>query len=403
MLDLDKSGWETVRLGEVVRPSKEKCDPTDGSVERYVAGEHMDTDDLHIHRWGDVGDGYLGPAFHRRFHPGQVLYGSRRTYLRKVAVADFDGVCANTTFVLDAVPTLLSPRFLPFVMSSEPFHAFAVAESRGSVNPYVNWSDIARFEFSLPPLEEQERIADLLGVVERHSEALRSLICTLQTARDGCRAEVLRGLAPTTEVGPLWDMGESSPTTAIMDVAEVRAGATPLRGEHERYFADGNVPWVKTLDLNEGTITQTDENITQAAVDENSCKVRPAGTVLIAMYGGFNQIGRTGLLGVPAATNQAVAALEALDPGVRPRYLLEVLQAGRPWWRRVAASSRKDPNITKADIERFRFPLPPAAVQDDIIARLSQFDATIQDVVAEQDTCSALRRWMSELVFGEEG
>src|SRR3954454_23880307 len=130
-LNLDKSTWRRVALGDVAEASKEKVDPTDGTVTRYVAGEHMDRDDLTIHRWGEVGDGYLGPAFHRRFRPGQVLYGSRRTYLRKVAVADFDGVCANTTFVVQPRdPDRLLPEFLPWVMTSESFHAFAIAESK---------------------------------------------------------------------------------------------------------------------------------------------------------------------------------------------------------------------------------------------------------------------------------
>jgi type I restriction enzyme, S subunit len=86
-----------VKFGDVVRQVKDKVDPKDSGLERYVAGEHMETDNLHIRRWGTIGDGYLGPAFHMRFKPGQVLYGSRRTYLRKVAVAEFEGITANTT------------------------------------------------------------------------------------------------------------------------------------------------------------------------------------------------------------------------------------------------------------------------------------------------------------------
>jgi type I restriction enzyme S subunit len=173
-LKLDKSGWVRVSLGTVAAASKEKVDPSDGTVDRYVAGDHMDSDDLKIHRWGGPSDTDLGPAFHRRFHPGQVLYGSRRTYLRKVAVADFEGVCANTTFVVETRDSSrLLQEFLPFVMSSEPFHAFAIAESKGSVNPYVNWSDIERYEFDLPPLDEQERIAELLWALYHHREALR--------------------------------------------------------------------------------------------------------------------------------------------------------------------------------------------------------------------------------------
>lgn len=71
-LQLDKSGWKRVSLGEIAAASKERVDPTDGSVDRFVAGEHMDTDDLKIHRWGDPAEIDLGPAFHRRFRVGQV-------------------------------------------------------------------------------------------------------------------------------------------------------------------------------------------------------------------------------------------------------------------------------------------------------------------------------------------
>jgi len=133
--------WKRVKFGDVIRQVKTKVDPDTAGVERYVAGEHMDTDDLRIRRWGEVGDGYLGPAFHMRFKPGQVLYGSRRTYLRKVAVADFEGICANTTFVLESAdPSRLLPEFLPVVMQTEEFHEHSKRESKGSVNPYVNYS-----------------------------------------------------------------------------------------------------------------------------------------------------------------------------------------------------------------------------------------------------------------------
>ena len=103
------AGWNSVRLGDVVRSTKVNADPASAGLDRYVAGEHMRTDDLHIRSWGTVGDGYLGPAFHRRFTTGQVLYGSRRTYLRKVAIAEFDGICANTTLVLEPSSDELLP------------------------------------------------------------------------------------------------------------------------------------------------------------------------------------------------------------------------------------------------------------------------------------------------------
>lgn len=192
MLNLAKNNWKHVTLGDVASASKERCDPERRTVERYVAGEHMDTDDLKIHRWGVIGDGYLGPAFHRRFRQGQVLYGSRRTYLRKVAVADFDGICANTTFVVETCDrNVLLQEFLPFIMTAERFHAFAISESKGSVNPYVNWSDIARYQFVLPPLSEQKRVADLLWAMQRHRRSLQALAQHLQEDVDLILAERL--------------------------------------------------------------------------------------------------------------------------------------------------------------------------------------------------------------------
>ncbi len=155
----DRSKWKRVRFGDVVKQMKEQVDPEADGVERYVAGEHMETENVHIRKWGTVGDGYLGPAFIRGFRKGQVLYGSRRTYLKKVAVAEWDGATANTTFVIEAVEGKLLQELLPWLMLSERFTKHSVQESKGSTNPYINFPDIAKFEFDLPPLDQQRRIA----------------------------------------------------------------------------------------------------------------------------------------------------------------------------------------------------------------------------------------------------
>lgn len=176
----------TVKFGDVVCQVKDKVDPETSGLDRYIAGEHMDTDDLRIRRWGEIGDGYLGPAFHMRFKPGQVLYGSRRTYLRKVAVPDFEGICANTTFVLEPKdPNRLLPELLPFIMQTERFHEHSVKQSKGSVNPYVNFSDLEWYEFALPPLAEQRRIAEVLGATEQLSNDILHAINTCSTVMSG--------------------------------------------------------------------------------------------------------------------------------------------------------------------------------------------------------------------------
>lgn len=225
-LSLDRSAWQKVKFGDVVRQVKASTDPVADGVKRYVAGEHMDSDSLAITRWGMVGDGYLGPAFHRKFKSGHVLYGSRRTYLRKVALADFDGVCANTTFVMESADTSrLLPELLPFVMSTEAFHAHSIAESKGSVNPYVNWPDIARYEFALPPLDQQRRIAELLWLSEEDRMRAKDVI-------EACRA-LGRAIYRSTPGGRL---------VTVRDVVErIEAGKSPLAGEVPAQVTDFGV------------------------------------------------------------------------------------------------------------------------------------------------------------------
>jgi type I restriction enzyme S subunit len=99
--------------------------------------------------------------------------------------------------------------------------------------------------------------------------------------------------------------------TTLGALGRIKSGATPLRSEGDRYFSAAGHPWVKTMDLNNGEIFNTTECITDTALKETSCSMFPEGTVLIAMYGGFNQIGRTGLLKKPSAINQAISSNSA--------------------------------------------------------------------------------------------
>lgn len=190
----NKAGWTRVAFGDVVRKVNDKVDPWESGLERYVAGDHMDTDDLRIRRWGLIGDDYLGPAFHMRFKPGHVLYGSRRTYLRKVALADFEGITANTTYVLESKdPSVLMPELLPFIMQTEAFHTHSIARSKGSVNPYINFSDVACFEFSLPPIQEQARQLELFSQSEKLRVALDDAVISINLLRESVFAnEILR-------------------------------------------------------------------------------------------------------------------------------------------------------------------------------------------------------------------
>ena len=166
-----------VMFGDVVREVKEKVDRQNNPYEYFIAGDHMDTDELHLLRRGTFVGNDVGPAFIRVFKPGQVLYGSRRTYLRKVAVADFEGVTANTTFVLETKDnSVLLQRLLPFIMQSEDFVMHSIQRSKGSTNPYILFSDLCDYEFELPDIEKQRKLADILWAMDAVKQSYRKLI-----------------------------------------------------------------------------------------------------------------------------------------------------------------------------------------------------------------------------------
>ncbi|NLH79022.1 MAG: hypothetical protein GX465_18535, partial [Acidobacteria bacterium] len=159
-------GWHLVRFGDVAKKVSTIIDRNNCELDRFIAGEHMQTDDFRIKEWGIIDEGYLGPAFNHKFTKGQILYGSRRTYLRKVSIPHFDGICANTTFVIEPQGNDLIPDLLPFVMQSAGFTEHSIKMSKGSTNPYINWKDIACYEFAVPDKDRQRRIATTLWAAE---------------------------------------------------------------------------------------------------------------------------------------------------------------------------------------------------------------------------------------------
>ena len=132
----DRSGWKRVRFGDVVENCAETCDPAEAGLERFVAMEHLEPGSLHVRSWGNVAD---GTTFTRRCRQGRVLFGKRRAYQRKVAVAEFEAVVSGDIYVLAPKDTQrLLPELLPFLCLSERFFQHAVGTSAGSLSPRTN-------------------------------------------------------------------------------------------------------------------------------------------------------------------------------------------------------------------------------------------------------------------------
>ncbi len=166
-----------VRFGDVVKEVKINIDRATDTHEFYIAGEHMESNNIHLTKRGCFEGSDVGPAFIRLFRPGQVLYGSRRTYLKKVAVADFEGITSNTTFVLETKDeSVLLQSLIPFIMLTDSFTEHAVKNSKGSTNPYILFSDLCSYEFELPSIETQLALSAQLWAFDRTAETYKRLL-----------------------------------------------------------------------------------------------------------------------------------------------------------------------------------------------------------------------------------
>ncbi|WP_447039998.1 restriction endonuclease subunit S [Streptomyces sp. DSM 118878] len=378
---LDKPSWKRVRLGDVVRRSRKQVDPLEAGTDRYVAGGHIDSDAVTVERWGDPSDGQMGSTFRYAFEPGQILFVSARPYLRKMGVVNFSGVVADKTYVLDAVPENgLLQEFLPFILSSDRFVDYATSEATGSMNPRLLWGPFQRYEFDLPSLDEQERIADLLWAIERHRQAVTGLDDPLLS----CQA-------------PLLEVEAESYLTVDDVVLTARSGATPSRSNKE--FYGGDIPWLKSGEVVGDAISTTEEFITEAGLAGSSTWLVPEGAVVVAMYGDGKTRGQVGRLAAPMSTNQAVLALVADASKADPDFLYYWLRSRQEELRGKGAGAAQK-NLSKQLVVTEPFPDLPVAEQAAAVEQVIEIDRVRNRVIDESKALSTLRSSVLAEIFG---
>lgn len=160
-----------VVLGDVAEECREKYQDN-GSGPAIVGLEHLTPGDIRLKNWSRDTD----TTFTKAFHKGQVLFGRRRAYLKKAAVAPVDGICSGDIIVISAKPDKILPELLPFIIQNDDFFDFAVEKSAGSLSPRAKWSHLKEYEFNLPEMNKQKELATLLWKFVDTKEAYEELI-----------------------------------------------------------------------------------------------------------------------------------------------------------------------------------------------------------------------------------
>ena len=163
----------TFKFDEIAFNSTEKKKPVDKDKYTYLGLEHLDSDSIYVTRYGaDVapkGDKLI-------MKKGDVLFGKRRAYQKKVAIAPFDGIFSAHGMVLRPKEDVIDKEFFPMFIKSDYFLDAAIKISVGSLSPTINWRDLKELEFELPSLEEQRKLAEVLWAIYDMKDKYKKLI-----------------------------------------------------------------------------------------------------------------------------------------------------------------------------------------------------------------------------------
>ena len=397
-----KKRWPKVAFGDVVRLSKERSrNPEEDGFERFIGLEHIDPCDLKVRRWGDIADGV---TFTNVFLPGQVLFGKRRAYQRKVAVADFSGVCSGDIYVFEPKDGRLLPELLPFLCQTDAFFEHAVGTSAGSLSPRTNWKSLADFKFALPPLEEQRRIVRLLQAHQATVESsvqLAARLCDLRASL----IEHLVGTRSLTRKQGLDTTGNSRKgwkPLRLSQVANIVRGSTPRPAQDPKYFGGTHIPWITVGELTKDDfihLDKTDSMLTAEGAKRS--RIIPVGTVVLS-NSGFS-LGIPKVLRLTGCANDGVAAFLDLDARLNPLFLYYWLLGLTEYLRKVVAAGGDQPNLNTQRIGDLVIATPPGDEQSRTVHLLTQVDGAIRHSRQRiTDLQAYSRQILSELLMEPE-
>jgi type I restriction enzyme, S subunit len=258
-LNIEKSDWQLVRLGELANEiSKRIDDPARSEYKKFVGLEHFASGDLKIKSWGTVEN--LASSM-KAFECNDVLFARRNAYLRRASLVKFDGVCSGDAFVLRENAQKLVPGFLAFIVNSNKLWDYANSNAAGTMSKRVKWRDLAEYRVLLPPKDQQSKISDLFWAINICIEKELVSLKQLELLRDVNReklftygVKVLNGKSPInvkkTKAGLVRSDIE---VRKFFDCVEIKSGQVdPKKEEYANLVQIG----AERIEPNTGRITE---------------------------------------------------------------------------------------------------------------------------------------------------
>lgn len=367
-----------VKLGDVAIEHKETCKVSKDGYP-IVGLEHLVSEEVTLTAWDEGSDN----TFTKMFRKGNVLFGRRRAYLKKAAVAPFDGICSGDITVIEAIPDRILPELLPFIIQNDDLFDFAVGKSAGSLSPRVKWEHLKNYEFELPDMDKQRELAELLLAMDATKKSYQKLIAATDELVKSRFVEMF-GDITANDRGWL--------TRPLGELCTIVRGGSPRPIEQ---YLGGNIPWIKIGDATEGEsiyLRSTKEHIIPEGVKKS--RMVKAGSLIFANCG--VSLGFARIITFDGCIHDGWLALEDVDVSIDKVFLLQTLNQMTSHFREIAPSGTQ-PNLNTSIMKSHMQIIPPMELQRrfiDFVAEvdkskfeleqaLSELTATYKRIIAE--------------------
>ena len=348
-----------VLLGDVARERRQTCK---GSKDGYpvVGLEHLTPEEITLSTWDEEKEN----TFTKLFQKGDILFGRRRAYLKKAAVAPFDGICSGDITVIEAITEKILPELLPFIIQNDALFDFAVGKSAGSLSPRVKWEHLRNYSFELPDMEEQCRLAKVLWAMDATKKAYQKLI---QKTDELVKSQFIAqfGLPDSNPMGfTLGTIGD-----VVRDVHYGTSAKASDDGEYT-YVRMNNITYDGKLDLSDT------KRITMPATDAESFLVRQ-GDVLFNRTNSRDLVGKTCVFDRPEPMIIAGYIIRLRMNGlVLPEYLSLFMNTryAKKLLLGMAKGAVGQANINAKELQDIAIVIPPLDIQRDFLFQIKQSD-----------------------------
>ena len=379
-----KPGWKMVKFGDIAQNVAVRVDPVDAKTDVYVGLEHLDPSTLHLRQWGQPSD-VTGQKL--AFKKGDVIFGRRRAYQRKLAVAEFDGICSAHAMVVRAKPKMILPEFLPFFLQSDMFMERAIEISVGSLSPTINWKTLREQVFPLPPLDEQKCASEILREADEAVE--RYLIASSRSIE--LKKTIIRNVVDSYD--------------SWIDLSEVALNITSGSRGWAQFYSETGSKFIRITNLNRGDIRldlRDLQHVTPPSTLEAERTRIKEGDLLISITADL------GLVAVAHAelgdsyVNQHIAKVtidtDAYDP-VFAGYFLTDITGQKQFFRLNDQGAKAGMNLK--NVAKLKLPRIPEPDQKRISAVLIELDKEHQEISRHIEALRiSMKKVQNEFVMG---